>query len=228
MATAFVQAVSKYSASTPFTTTGITTTSGHTLATGISVYNGSANVLSSFVDSYSNTWTQAVNSPQSIGTANVQIAVYTATNITGGSGHTFTATNSVPGNGGTIMVAELSGCSLGSLVRASQGVASASDTQTHAGATVTAGAGDIVLAFSTDDLRATDAFTAGLGLTSATGGSITASQPGFIQYAANVGAGNITGAYTTTQFSAYAQVIIALLALSAGSSNQQQMMMGVG
>jgi hypothetical protein len=228
MATGFVQAVSVYSASTPIVTGSLTTTSGNALAAAISIYNGSANVLSSFVDSKSNTWTQVAHSPQSIGVSNIQIAVYTATNITGGAGHTFTATNSVPGNGGTILVAECSGCSNGSLVRASQGAALGGGATSHAGATVTAGAGDIVLAFSTDDIRATDAFTAGLGLTSATGGSITVSQPGFIQYAANVAAGNITGAYTTTQFAAYAQVIVALFAAASGSANQQQMMMGVG
>jgi hypothetical protein len=228
MATAFVQAVSVYSASTPFTTGSLTTTSGNALVAGIAIYTGSGNALSSFVDSKSNIWTQVANSPRSMGSLTDQIAVYTATNITGGAGHTFTATDSVPGNGGTILVAELSGCSNGSLVRASQGAYSSSYAQAHAGATVTAGAGDIVLAFSTDDPRATDAFTAGLGLTSAAGGSITANFPGFIQYAANVAAGNITGAYTTTQYAAYAQIIVALFAAASGSANQQQMMMGVG
>ena len=132
---------------------------------------------------------------------------------------TFTATNSNAYDGGTILIAELSGCSTVNLVRATANFGLQPGAQSHAGATVAAGAGDIVLAFSTDDNRASDAFTAGAGFT--TGASITAAAPtGFMMYAANVSAGNITGAYTTTAFAACGQIIVALIAPSAFVSGQ--------
>ena len=227
MATAFVQANAANSASSPWSTAGITTTSGNALAASVAIYNV-GNTLTSITDNKSNVWTQVANSPLAIPSGNIQIAVFTATNITGGAGHTFTATNSNSADGGTLLVAELSGCSIATLVRATATFTNTAGSQSHAGATVLAGAGDIVIALSTDDNRATDTFTAGLGFTIPAAGEITAAAPtGFIQYVANVGGGNVTGAYTTTAYASSAQIIIALVAPAAGGI-EEQMLMGVG
>jgi hypothetical protein len=227
MATALVQAFNAQGVANPtLATAGITTTSGHALAIAAITYNGGGEGAASFVDNKGNTLSLLAG-PISSGTNQSNLYVYTANNITGGSGHTFTLTVNVGGAAAAIIGGEISGQSLGTLVRAFSSAFNTSGQQTHAGATVAAGSGDIVIALSADNPRATDSFTAGLGLTIPANGTVTANQPAMLQYVANVAAGNVTGAYTTTQFTAWSQVIMALLAPSSAGTHQQ-MLMGLG
>lgn len=233
MATALVQAKASAFPTSPFTTAGITTTAGNALAISVTIYDGgAANVITSFSDNKGNTFSLSPASPSSIGggASSEKMYVYTCPNILGGAGHTFTVAETIVGDGGTIIVTESSGCTTGTLLRADAAYIQTGGHQTHAGATVTAYAGDIVLAFSSDDNRASDAFTAGLGLTIPANGSLlSGGVPGFVQYVANAAAGNVTGAYTTTQFAAATQIIVALAAAGGATvTNQQQMMMGMG
>ena len=203
------------------TTAGITTTSGNLLVACIGYATFSGNALAFLTDSKSNTWVQVAASPSAISSPNAVAAIYVAQNIVGGSGHTFTAINS--SNGAlSIVVTEFSGRAVSNAVRASAAALSISYATSYAGASVACISGDDFACFGVNNIgTAAQAFTNGAGLTIPTNGNIngtTTTIPALFQYAANVGTGTQTGAYSGTQFDQYASLSIALKPVAAGSN----------
>jgi hypothetical protein len=237
MAAAFVQVVTHQQgvgSPTLTTTGGNTTTSGNALIGLVGWPNFASNALSSFTDNNSNDWSTSIAaSPVSISASNANASLYVAQNITGGSAPTFSATNSVSGGALSIIVIEVSGLKTSGAVRASASNLSTGFATSYPGASVAAGAGDFVGAFTVcNPGNPAQTFVQGGGMTIPANGALPgtggATIPCAFQYASNVLAGTFTGAMTGNQFDQYCQIIVALEAAVAAISAGAGLLMGVG
>jgi hypothetical protein len=145
---AFVQAVNaQANNAATVTSAGITTTSGNSIIAIACNENGRGDATTPFSDNKGNTWTEAPNGGNS-STGQIRIKVFSATNITGGSGHTFSYSESSAGFP-SMVVLEFSGMTTATFgdVNANTQVASSNAAQTiNTGSMTTLNANDVIIA----------------------------------------------------------------------------------
>lgn len=214
----------------PAPTPAITTTPGNALVAFIGCSPGAGADVTGLIDTYGNTWDAVSSNPVSVGpeaTSNCVMRAWIATNIAGGSGHTFTV-QSVGGGGGyfDVSIFESSGRDTSNAYDNDGGNAEGGGggATSHAGVTFTVAAGaDVFMGDINNSGTNPQTWTPGSGFTIGfqcpDGSSGTA---GCSQYQSGVTGGSIGTPFTTGDNVQGSQIAVSLKPAGGGGATGQQ------
>jgi hypothetical protein len=199
------------------TTSGINTTTGQCIFVAVFAQSAAPNLTIS--DSLSNNWSSAKVYGSTGNCRSGSLYLYVLPNATGGTGQTFTASDSDGGSDLTINVLVFSGVTTGSVLDGTvQAGVDTSFVQSHPTGTVsltTSTAGSVLIGIGITNNNASETFTAGSGYTLNANNELLGSGSTYVtqmvQYQVSVSAGAFTAPWTTSQFDEGNTVLLALL-----------------